>query len=130
MRQRRSHSPQTQEPRRIPWRRKAPRPARSEARDSGAKAILYGWHTVKAALENPARRVRRLYATPNAARRLAEDGVALAVEHALVRPDAIGRRLGPDAVEDGLLAEAGPRPSAELEALDPLAIVLVLKQIT
>src|SRR6266436_1216249 len=130
MRQRRSHSPQTHEPRRIPWRRKAPRPARSEARDSGAKAILYGWHTVKAALENPARRVRRLYATPNAARRLAEDGVALAVEPELVRPDAIARRLGPDAVHNGVLAEADPLPSPELEELDPVGIVLVLDQIT
>jgi 23S rRNA (guanosine2251-2'-O)-methyltransferase len=130
MRQRRSHSPQTHEPRRIPWRRKAPRPARSEARDSGAKAILYGWHTVKAALENPARRVRRLYATPNAARRLAEDGVALAVEPELVRPDAIARRLSPDAVHNGVLAEADPLPSPELEEIEPAGIVLVLDQIT
>ena len=96
----------------------------------GARAILYGWHTVKAALENPARRIRRLYATPNAARRLAEDGVALAVEPELVRPDAIARRLGPDAVHNGVLAEADPLPSPELEELDPAGIVLVLDQIT
>jgi len=96
----------------------------------GARAILYGWHTVKAALENPARRIRRLYATPNAARRLAEDGVALAVEPELVRPDAIARRLGPDAVHNGLLAEADPLPSPELEELEPTGIVLVLDQIT
>ena len=92
--------------------------------------ILYGWHTVKAALENPARRIRRLYATENAARRLAEDGVALAVEPELVRPDAIARRLGPDAVHQGLLAEADPLPSPELEELEPAGIVLVLDQIT
>ena len=126
----RSHSPQTHEKRRTPWRRKDPRPARGEARDLGARAILYGWHTVKAALENPARRIRRLYATPNAARRLAEDGVALAVEPELVRPDAIARRLGPDAVHNGLLAEAEPLPSPELEELEPTGIVLVLDQIT
>ena len=96
----------------------------------GARAILYGWHTVKAALENPARRIRRLYATPNAARRLAEDGVALAVEPELVRPDAIARRLGPDAVHNGVLAEADPLPSLELEELEPAGIVLVLDQIT
>ena len=96
----------------------------------GARAVLYGWHTVKAALENPARRIRRLYATPNAARRLAEDGVALAVEPELVRPDAIARRLGPDAVHNGLLAEADPLPSPELEELEPTGIVLVLDQIT
>jgi len=85
---------------------------------------------VKAALENPARRIRRLYATANAARRLAEEGVALAVEPELVRPDAIARRLGPDAVHNGLLAEADPLPSPELEELEPAGVVLVLDQIT
>jgi 23S rRNA (guanosine2251-2'-O)-methyltransferase len=132
MRQRRPHPPHTQQPRRTPWRRKGPRPARdAEARPSGTDtAILYGWHTVKAALENPARRIRRLYATANAARRLAEDGVALALEPELVRPDAIARRLGPDAVHNGLLAEADPLPSLELEELEPAGIVLVLDQIT
>ena len=69
---------------------------------------LYGWHTVKAALENPARRIRRLLATENAARRLAEDGVPLPVKPELVRPDVIDARLGPDAVHQGLLAEADP----------------------
>jgi len=130
MRHRRSHSPHTHEPRRTPWRREGPQPARGEARDSRGRAILYGWHTVKAALENPARRIRRLYATPNAARRLAEDGLALAIEPELVRPDAIARRLGPDAVHNGLLAEADPLPSPELDELEPTGIVLVLDQIT
>src|SRR5438132_2318149 len=95
-----------------------------------APAILYGWHTVKAALENPARRIRRLYATANAARRLADDGVALALEPELVRPDVIAQRLGPDAVHNGLLAEADPLPSPELEEIQPAGIVLVLDQIT
>ena len=38
-------------------------------------AILYGWHTVMAALQNPDRRIRHLWTTENAARRLAEEGV-------------------------------------------------------
>src|SRR5437660_11972154 len=126
----RSHSPQTHEKRRTPWRRKDPRPARGEARDLGARAILYGWHTVKAALENPARRIRRLYATENAARRLAEDGVALPAPPELVRPDAIVARLPPDAVHQGLLAEADPLPSPELEEIAPAGLLLVLDQIT
>jgi 23S rRNA (guanosine2251-2'-O)-methyltransferase len=108
-------------------RRRLPRG--DEARSSGA-AILYGWHTVKAALENPARRIRHLYATENAARRLAGDGVALHVAREVVRPDAIARRLGPDAVHNGLLAEADPLPSPELEEIEPAGIVLVLDQIT
>lgn len=106
-----------------------PSPRGDEARPSGA-VILYGWHTVKAALENPARRIRRLYATENAARRLAVDGVALGMAPEVVRPDAIARRLGPDAVHNGLLAEADPLPSPELEEIEPAGIVLVLDQIT
>ena len=133
MRPRGPHPPATQQPHRGGWKRKAAGrpPFRGTARASGDGAvILYGWHTVKAALENPARRIRRLYATANAARRLAEDGVALAVEPELVRPDAIARRLGPDAVHNGLLAEADPLPSPELEEIEPAGIVLVLDQIT
>jgi len=130
----RPQPPDTHRPPRTAWKRKVAgrrSPRGGEARASGDGAvILYGWHTVKAALENPARRIRRLYATANAARRLAEDGVTLAVEPELVRPDAIAHRLGPDAVHNGLLAEADPLPSPELEDLEPAGIVLVLDQIT
>jgi 23S rRNA (guanosine2251-2'-O)-methyltransferase len=93
-------------------------------------AILYGWHTVKAALENPARQVRRLYLTENAARRLADDGVALPVTPERVRPNAIAARLPPDAVHQGLLAEADPLPAPALEEIEPTGIVLALDQIT
>jgi len=113
---------------RHPQARRAPFGERAQAADS--PAILYGWHTVKAALENPARRIRRLYATENAARRLADDGVALPVTPELVRPDTIAGRLGPDAVHQGLLAEADPLPSPDLEELPATGIVLVLDQIT
>jgi 23S rRNA (guanosine2251-2'-O)-methyltransferase len=121
-----------------PWKKTRPRrdehrrpPRGGPARSSGdGEVILYGWHTVKAALENPARRIRKLYATENAMRRLAEDGVALEVEPEIVRPDAIAHRLGPDAVHNGLLAEADPLPSPELDELEPQGIVLVLDQIT
>src|SRR6266540_2881953 len=133
MRHRRLHPPEAHQPRRPAWKRKEgprPVPVGEPKRSGGGAAILYGWHTVKAALENPARRLRRLCATANAARRLAEDGVALAVEPEIVRPDAIARRLGPDAVHNGLLAEADPLPSPELEELDAAGIVLVLDQIT
>jgi 23S rRNA (guanosine2251-2'-O)-methyltransferase len=92
--------------------------------------VLYGWHTVRAALENPARRIRRLLATENALRRLADDGVALPVKPELVRPDIIDARLGPDAVHQGLLAEADPLPAPAVTELKPDGIVLVLDQIT
>jgi 23S rRNA (guanosine2251-2'-O)-methyltransferase len=91
-------------------------------------AVLYGWHTVKAALENPARKVRRLLATENAARRLTEEGVTASLE--IVRPAAIAERLAPDAVHQGLYLEAQPLPSLELSAIAGTGPVLVLDQIT
>jgi 23S rRNA (guanosine2251-2'-O)-methyltransferase len=94
------------------------------------RVTLYGWHTVKAALENPARRIRAIWATENAARRLAEEGVALRVAPQIVRPDAIAARLGPDAVHQGLLAEADPLDAPAIEDLAPSGIVIVLDQIT
>ena len=128
-----THPPRTHPPRKTGWNRKPERirpPRGAEPRAGDGAVILYGWHTVKAALDNPARRIRRLYATENAARRLAADGVAPPVAPEVVRPDAIARRLGPDAVHNGLLAEADPLASPELEDVAPAGIVLVLDQIT
>ena len=114
-------------------RRPAGRPRPLLPRDGDpATAILYGWHTVKAALENPARRIRRLYATENAARRLRAELAPqlVAPQFEIVRPDAIAARLAADAVHQGLLAEADPLSSPALDELAPEGTVLVLDQIT
>ncbi len=92
--------------------------------------ILYGWHPVKAALQNPARRFRRLLATENALRRLDGDKVRLPLKPELVRPGQIDAELGPDAVHQGLLAEAEPLPSPRLDTLPTDGVVLLLDQIT
>src|SRR5258705_9541016 len=92
--------------------------------------ILYGWHTVAAALANPQRRIRKLWLSENAARRLADDNIDTRVTPEIVRPSLIDQRLGPDAVHQGLLAEAGPLPSPDIDGLPQQGIVLVLDQIT
>jgi 23S rRNA (guanosine2251-2'-O)-methyltransferase len=101
-------------------------------RDGGAgdPVILYGWHTVAAALANPQRHIRKLWLTENAARRLAEERIDTRLTPEIVRPNLIDQRLGPDAVHQGLLAEADPLPSPSIEALSQEGIVLVLDQIT
>jgi len=91
---------------------------------------VYGWHTVTAALKNPARHLRRLLATENAARRLAEEGIAPRITPEIVRPAAIAERLSPDAVHQGLYLEADPLPSPAIEDMPAKGVVLVLDQIT
>ena len=90
--------------------------------------VMYGWHTVTAALRNPTRQVRKLLATENAARRLADEGITIKPE--LVRPSAIAERLLPDAVHQGLYLEADALPSPAVEAVPAQGVVLVLDQIT
>ncbi len=99
-------------------------------REPSDTVVLYGWHTVTAALANPARHFRRLLATENAVRRLADEGITLPLPPEMVRPDVIAARLTPDAVHQGLLAEADPLPSPDIEELPATGIVLVLDQIT
>jgi 23S rRNA (guanosine2251-2'-O)-methyltransferase len=103
---------------------------RLERRSAGDHVVLYGWHTVTAALTNPNRRIRRLLATENALRRLAEEGIAPSVTPEVMRPDALASLLTPDAVHQGLMAEADPLPSPAIEDLPASGIVLVLDQIT
>jgi len=92
--------------------------------------ILYGWHTVTMAIANPSRRFRKLMLTENAARRLAEESIEPRVTPEIVRPQEIDRLLSPDAVHQGLLAEADPLPSPAIETLAQEGMVLVLDQIT
>ena len=108
--------------RRPAWRDRETRP--------DGPAILYGWHTVAAALNNPERKIRKLLLTENAARRLADENIDTRVTPEIVRPSLIDARLGADAVHQGFLAEADPLESPELDTLPQQGIVLVLDQIT
>jgi 23S rRNA (guanosine2251-2'-O)-methyltransferase len=91
--------------------------------------ILYGWHPVSEALRNPARRVRRLLATENGAKRLADAGL-LRVTPEIVRPAAIDKLVSADAVHQGLYAECDALAAPELDTIPSDGIVLVLDQIT
>ena len=87
---------------------------RSAKRDHDAMVVLYGWHTVKAALENPQRHFLRLLATENAARRLAEDGAHLATDMVKSKVLAQFRDLQAEPTVLGqfqcLLRPGAPRP--------------------
>ena len=103
---------------------------RESLQPSDDTTVLYGWHPVTAALQNPARRVRKFLATANAARRLADEKIPTSPPPEIVRPDAIVARLAPDAVHQGLYLEADPLASPPIEELATDGLVLVLDQIT
>lgn len=92
---------------------------------------LYGLHTVRAALANPARKVRSMLVTRNAAERLelgATDILPFSVR--MVEPRDIERITGSEAVHQGVLVEAEPLTTKRLNALGDTNLVLVLDQVT
>ncbi|WP_457152123.1 TrmH family RNA methyltransferase [Mesorhizobium sp. P5_C1] len=92
---------------------------------------LYGLHTVRAALDNPRRRIRRMLVTRNAAERLEiADLAALPFKAEMVEPRDIDKITGSDAVHQGVLIEAEPLKPKRLDALGEARLVLVLDQVT
>jgi 23S rRNA (guanosine2251-2'-O)-methyltransferase len=114
----------------IERRERFERARRESLEPADDTAVLYGWHSVTAALANPERRVRKLLVTENAARRLSDDKVPHRASPEVVRPDAIAARLPPDAVHQGIYLEADPLPSPTIEEIAADGVVLVLDQIT
>lgn len=92
---------------------------------------LYGLHTVRAALDNPARKIRKMLVTRNAAERLGiSDLAALPFAAELAEPRDIDRITGSDAVHQGVLIEAEPLKPKRLDVLGDTRLVLVLDQVT
>ncbi|MBN9258155.1 MULTISPECIES: RNA methyltransferase [unclassified Mesorhizobium] len=92
---------------------------------------LYGLHTVRAALDNPRRKIRNMLVTRNAAERLSiADIAALPFKAEIVEPKDIDRITGSDAVHQGVLIEAEPLKPKRLDALGDTNLVLVLDQVT
>lgn len=106
--------------------KQARRPVRSGGPAStppGGPYWLWGRHAVAAMLANPARRVRRLVATRNAAADLGR-------EAELVEPRELDRLLG-DAVHQGVAALVDPLPDLDTaDAIERGGLVLVLDQVT
>ena len=92
---------------------------------------LYGLHTVRAALDNPRRKIRRMLVTRNAQERLEiADLAALPFPSEMVEPRAIDKVTGSDAVHQGVLIEAEPLKPKRLSELTGTPLVIVLDQVT
>ncbi|HTV70840.1 MAG TPA: RNA methyltransferase [Rhizobiaceae bacterium] len=92
---------------------------------------LYGLHTVRAAIDNPKRKIVRMLATRNALERMSiADTNALRFPVEIVEPRDIDKITGSDAVHQGALIEAQPLVPKRLDALGDTPLVVVLDQVT
>lgn len=106
-------------------------PALAPGTPPEGQVYLYGLHTVRAAIDNPARRVSKLMVSRNALQRLEiADPDALPFPVETVDPRAIDALAGTDAVHQGALAIATPLKPKPLAALGDTRLVLVLDQVT
>ncbi len=114
-----------------PGSKEAASAAPSFRRPSSQVAVLYGFHAVREALRTKRRRALRLFATPAAAARLAAECEAAGIVPQIVAPEDMNRRLGGEAVHQGVMLEAEPLPARDLDGIESKSgVVLVLDQIT
>ncbi|CDZ71279.1 23S rRNA (guanosine(2251)-2'-O)-methyltransferase RlmB [Neorhizobium galegae] len=95
------------------------------------QVFLYGLHTVRAALDNPERKLIKLSVTQNAFARLEigePETLSFPVE--FVSPQDIDKVLGPEAIHQGVMLETRPLPVRRLEGLKASPLLLVLDQVT
>ena len=102
------------------------------ASEPGARAhLVFGFHAVRAALSARRRPFLALHATEAAAERLTAEIAAARLQPRLVTGEDLSRRLGAQAVHQGVLLEAGPLPELDLSEIESRSgLVLVLDQIT
>ncbi len=107
------------------------RPATPGTRGPEGLVRLYGIHTVRAALDNPERTIKRMLVTRNALERLEiEDVSSLPFPAEIVDPRAIDKETGSEAVHQGVMIEAEPLRAKSLEALGETDLLLILDQVT
>ncbi len=110
-------------------------PAGKQKRDGGARpadaALIYGAHAVREALTAGKRKLVALHATANAIARIEDVAKAAGLKPQLVEARELTRRLGEEAVHQGLLLEAGPLPERDLSDVAATGgLILLLDQIT
>ncbi|MDA7949799.1 MAG: 23S rRNA (guanosine(2251)-2'-O)-methyltransferase RlmB [Hyphomicrobiaceae bacterium] len=84
------------------------RPSRAAAEQ------IYGVHAVSAALTNPERQISAVYATRNGLARLGDLIGSQAEKVTEVKPEDLTRKLGRDAVHQGVMLESAPLPQPAL----------------
>jgi 23S rRNA (guanosine2251-2'-O)-methyltransferase len=96
----------------------------------GGPVLLYGFHACAAALANPEREILAVFASANAAERLGPALAGRGLRAEIEAPHELARRLGGDAVHQGIVVEARPLKPARLTDIAPAGPLIVLDQVT
>ena len=114
--------------------RAAPRSRSGRKGGDDSELFLYGMHTVRSALANPNRKIRKIYLTENALPRLQD---SLSAEHAALveirQAKALDQLVGGEAVHQGAVIACAPLDTLDASELFHLAdckLVLALDQLT
>lgn len=93
--------------------------------------LIYGAHSVAAALANDKRKLVKLWTTENGAARLREELGTLPIEPELVHPRLLDHMLkDEDAVHQGIILEAKPLRQPNLDKISRDGLIVVLDQVT
>lgn len=86
-------------------------------RSGGESDLLFGLHAAEAALRNPAREIRMVLATANAAQKVAPALAARGLTAETVSASRLSARLGGDTVHQGILVEAAALPEPDFAGI-------------
>ncbi len=112
-------------------RRERPQPQDAARGGAAGGTLVYGFHAARAALLGGRRRILAVHATAAAAARLEAEIAGAGVAARIATAEDLARRLGPHAVHQGVLVEAGPFATIDLaDIVAGSGVVLVLDQIT
>jgi 23S rRNA (guanosine2251-2'-O)-methyltransferase len=95
-----------------------------------ADRIIYGLHSVGAAMGNPKRQINAIFATKNAAARLPQQVGRRHIAIHDASPKDLDHMCEPGAVHQGVVAKVAPLPAMAIEDIAPQGLVVILDQLT
>lgn len=113
-------------------KRKPPRKQRPGDKNAKPEIVrIFGTHAVHAALKNPQRRAKQIFATRNAIKDIPPEIDLGKVEIQDISPQDLSRLLPDNAVHQGIIADFTPLPELDIEDLAQLdGPLVILDQVT
>lgn len=112
------------------WQNSAKPRHNNKPRPKPETDLVYGLHSVMAALDNSNRHFKEIFATKNAVIKLQSRLTSRKLSPQVVLPRDLDKLCGPDSVHQGVVAKLKPLPQPDLDELEAQGIVVLLDQVT